>query len=314
MIKRLGLGVAVGCICALAACDLVAPVTPVLTPKSRLAAPVTPVVVAQATSEQSAALRSQLRAVQSSQLTNGLLRQDGGGPDTPFDADMLVRNFKRLAFFNEYFTPGVPQGVPGQLRRWDKPIRFEVQFGASVPTSQRREDRADVAAYAQRLSRLTNHPISMSGPANFYVLFVSEDDRAETIDALVGRLPGVRAKSLASLRNLSPDIYCAVATYSERAGSSVYNSAVAVIRAENPDLLRLSCIHEELAQAMGLANDSPEARPSIFNDDDEFALLTSHDERLLQMLYDPRLRAGMTLSQADPILRVIANELTLGPV
>jgi hypothetical protein len=116
------------------------------------------------------------------------------------------------------------------------------------------------------------------------------------------------------LRNLSPDIYCAVATYSERAGSSVYNSAVAVIRAENPDLLRLSCIHEELAQAMGLANDSPEARPSIFNDDDEFALLTSHDERLLQMLYDPRLRAGMTLSQADPILRVIANELTLGPV
>ena len=134
MIKRLGLGVAVSCICALAACDLVAPVTPVLTPKSRPAAPVTPVVVAQATSEQSAALRSQLRAVQSSQLTNGLLRQDGGGPDTPFDADMLVRNFKRLAFFNEYFTPGVPQGVPGQLRRWDKPIRFEVQFGASVPT------------------------------------------------------------------------------------------------------------------------------------------------------------------------------------
>ena len=32
---------------------------------------------------------------------------------------------------------------------------------------------------------------------------------------------------------------------------------------------------------MGLANDSPEARPSIFNDDEEYALLTGHDEMLL---------------------------------
>jgi hypothetical protein len=44
-----------------------------------------------------------------------------------------------------------------------------------------------------------------------------------------------------------------------------------VIRAEHPDLLRLSCLHEEIAQGLGLPNDSPRARPSIFNDDEEFA-------------------------------------------
>jgi hypothetical protein len=38
---------------------------------------------------------------------------------------------------------------------------------------------------------------------------------------------------------------------------------------------------------MGLANDSRQARPSIFNDDQEFALLTGHDELLLTILYDP---------------------------
>ena len=43
---------------------------------------------------------------------------------------------------------------------------------------------------------------------------------------------------------------------------------------------------------MGLPNDSPEARPSLFNDDLEFALLTEHDAVLLRMLYDPRLRPG----------------------
>ena len=47
---------------------------------------------------------------------------------------------------------------------------------------------------------------------------------------------------------------------------------------------------------MGLANDSPDARPSVFNDDEEFAFLTRHDELLLKMLYDPRLRPGMVLT------------------
>ena len=105
-----------------------------------------------------------------------------------------------------------------------------------------------------------------------------------------------------------------VAAFAGGEGANTYTAAVAVIRAENPDLLRLSCIHEELAQGLGLANDSPAARPSIFNDDDEFALLTRHDELLLKMLYDPRLRAGMSAAQAAPLTRIIARELTQGPL
>ncbi len=77
--------------------------------------------------------------------------------------------------------------------------------------------------------------------------------------------------------------------------------------------MRSACIHEELAQGMGLANDSPGARPSIFNDDEEFALLTTHDELLLRMLYDTRLQTGMEPSVAAPIARQIAREyLTAG--
>jgi hypothetical protein len=71
----------------------------------------------------------------------------------------------------------------------------------------------------------------------------------------------------------------------------------------------MSCLHEEMAQALGLPNDSPTARPSIFNDDEEFALLTRHDELLLRILYDRRLQPGMTKKQAVPIVRQIAAEL-----
>jgi hypothetical protein len=105
--------------------------------------------------------------------------------------------------------------------------------------------------------------------------------------------------------------YCLVFAWDPN-DDGAYEKAVAVIRSEHPDLLRLSCIHEEMAQGMGLANDSPEARPSIFNDDEEFALLTQHDEKLLAILYDPRLTAGMSAADAMPVVREIASVMVAG--
>ena len=87
---------------------------------------------------------------------------------------------------------------------------------------------------------------------------------------------------------------------------------MAVIRSELPQRMFQSCVHEELAQGMGLANDSPRARPSIFNDDEEFAYLTRHDELLLRILYDPRLVPGMTEAEARPVVQTIATELLGG--
>ena len=318
----------------LAACETVAPVAPALPPEPRPAALALPVPAPAApTSERSAALRRYLAQVQSSQLTSGLLRQDGGGPDTPFSADMLARNFERIVFFNEYSATGASRGGTSDLRRWSGPVRIGVEFGPSVPPSQRLRDRADVRAYAARLARATGHPVSTAGPPNFLASapgpvasgFAERADMrmgaaltpsqvgAATLDALAPRLPGVSQANLAALRNLPQDAYCAVAAYASGPDRNTYTAAVAVIRAENPDLLRLSCIHEELAQALGLANDSPDARPSIFNDDDEFALLTDHDEALLGMLYDKRLKPGMSLAEARPIVRMLAIERTGGP-
>ena len=92
-------------------------------------------------------------------------------------------------------------------------------------------------------------------------------------------------------------------------GASMITALEAVIRAELPPLLRLSCIHEEMAQGLGLANDST-ARPSIFNDDDEFARLTGMDEKMLLMLYDIRLKPGMDEETAMPIVNELARSLT----
>ncbi len=277
--------------------------------------PGSPFNVARPTSEKSAQLRSYLNEVQRAQLGQGLLRRDGGGADTPFTATMLARNFEKIAFFNEYDGNFAGRGGASPLRRWGGPVRMELIFGAGVPPSQRKDDTARIKSYASRLARVTDHPVSVGGRPNFIVIIAGEDDRADALAAAAARVPGISASSLGPLANMRRDTYCVVAAYAAGAGANIYTAAVAVIRAENPDLLRLSCIHEELAQGMGLANDSPSARPSIFNDDDEFALLTRHDELLLRMLYDQRLRPGLTADEARPMVRRIAEELVgTGPV
>ena len=87
--------------------------------------------------------------------------------------------------------------------------------------------------------------------------------------------------------------------------------AIILIKAETAGILRESCAHEEFAQALGPGNDFDGARPSIFNDDQEFALLTAHDEMILRVLYDPRLRPGMTRAEGMPIARAIITGLGL---
>ncbi len=261
----------------------------------------------------SAELQRHYERVQANLLAKGLMRVDGGGPDTPYDADTLSRNFETIAFYDEYARGAglsLRGGKAGRLRRWERPVRVTVGFGNSVPQETRLKDRAMVSDYAARLASITNHPISMSPVRpNFHVLFMGEDDNDQLLAELRVLVPDISPDMLDIFRNLPRSIYCLVVASSPNGQPNTYSKAIALVRAEHPDLVRLSCVHEEMAQGLGLANDDPRVRPSIFNDDDEFALLTSHDENLLRILYDPRLYPGMTLEQARPIVRVIAGEL-----
>ncbi len=300
----------------LAGCDDMPPRSSVR-PETRPDRPAAPPAPREAgPSAASKALADYYTRVQADLLAQGLLRTDGGGVDTPFDADTLIRNFERLAFFDEYERGQgltTARNTPGQLRRWTDPVRLTVEFGASVPDARRDKDREIVSRYAARLSRITGHPIGTGPNGNFHVMILGEDDRAAAVPRIQQLVPNINPSSLGIIRNIPRSIHCLVIAFSDARNDFIYRRAIAIVRAEHPDLLRRSCIHEEVAQGLGLANDSPMARPSIFNDDDEFALLTTHDEMLLKMLYDPRLQPGMTPEQARPIYSARARILAGGP-
>lgn len=245
-------------------------------------------------------------------VAQGRLRRDRTPLDAPIDAEILTRNFIEIALRDEYSqTDGglVSQARAAPVRRWQGQVRMQLEFGASTDMAARPAWRSEVADFAARLSDATRHPVSLTAEGgNFTILVLTEDERRAIGPRLAQLVPGIPAQDVSIVTELPAAISCAVFAYS-RGAAADYARAVAVIRAELPPLLRTSCIHEELAQGMGLANDSPGARPSIFNDDEEFALLTRNDELLLRILYDPRLRPGMSEAEAAPIVRRIAAEL-----
>ncbi len=286
----------------LTGCETTAPVTTAPPP----AAPADPA----ARSDTSRDLQRYFLSLQDDLLARGLLRVDGGGPDTPFTPDDLARNFETIAFFDEYTRNGGGVRRPGRLSRWSRPVGIATEFGPSVPRARRNSDRPRIRAYSKRLARLTGHPVSSVdvGAANFTVIIAGEDDRDFIETRLRQLIPGISRRDIRLFTGLPRTVYCLVVAFSSAARPYDYTRAVALIRDEQPDLVRRACIHEEIAQGLGLANDSPDARPSIFNDDDEFALLTNQDELMLGMLYDPRLKQGMTIEKARPMLRIIARE------
>lgn len=297
----------------LTAC-VAAPVAPPR-PMPAPAAPVAPEAT-RPVSMESAAAHAYYAQVQQALLSQGLLRTDGGGADTPYTDRMLAETFIQIALRDEY-QPGTggtvaSNGGATTLRRWQGPVRVGLRFGASVPAAMQATDRARVGSYLARLAQVTGHPIRLddSNP-NYFLYIVNEDERRFLGPELLAAMPGLGAADVAGITQMPQSTYCAVLAQSRGQGG-VYTRAFAVVRAEHPDLLRLSCIHEEIAQGLGLPNDSPRARPSIFNDDEEFALLTRMDEDMLRILYNPALRPGMTEDEARPIILDLAARLTGG--
>lgn len=290
---------------ALSACDLMPAAMP-LPP-----APPPPIVVAEPTAK-SAAAAIYYAQVQQVLLSQGMLRTDAGD-GVGVNARALTENFMRIALFDEYRRGSggfVREETESRLRRWEGPVRVGVRFGSSVSAERQATDRARVASFVARLAQVTGHSIFMDDRTpNFFVYVVSEDEREALGPEIKATLPGLSPTDIAGITSMPRSTYCLVYALAAD-NSSAYTRAFAVIRAEHPDLLRLSCLHEEMAQGLGLPNDSPRARPSIFNDDEEFALLTDHDEALLRILYDPALRPGMTAAEARPIVENLARRLT----
>jgi hypothetical protein len=243
----------------------------------------------------------------------GHLRTETAPPDAPFTNADLIRNFESIAFHTEFTRNAnyLESGkTPTRLVRWRGEVTYDVYGDAVGP-----EDERTLRELTERLAELTGLQFRrVNSKPNILIVIADRDFRTMFVRALNRRGMADRTRIIKEWSR--SDRFPCVGQVGETGEASDDdtrgNIAIIGIKGETQGLLRKSCIHEEFVQTLGLMNDDDGARPSIFNDDQEFALLTAHDEYLLRILYDPRLRYGMTAEEGMPIVRQIVAEIGPG--
>ncbi len=236
----------------------------------------------------------------------GNLRTEIDPADAPFSNDDLLTNFRRIALHHEADIErdgSEENSVPNRLGRWEQDINYRLVGSGVTP-----ETEVEVREFARRLEDLTGRTFKPAETDINFLILITEPGERPQVAEMLGEVMPALGRSFDRWRS-SQALICVATNLYRNASDDRIVFGMVTMGSELGPLMRSSCLQEELVQALGLGNDHAEVRPSMFNDDEEFALMTEHDEYLLRILYDPRLKSGMTAEQAMPIVREIIADL-----
>ncbi len=207
----------------------------------------------------------------------------------------LVESFVEVALKSNYSARRHP------VRKWTVPVSYFIVNNAGEEDLH----RTMVSSHFGHLTEITGLPIRPAGSqaeANFLVVLTSEDRMEAELPRYLGTGPARQSEF--SLRHT----LCLASFATDRKGAIVRAVAMIPVDAARAGSQLASCVVEELTHAMGMANDSLKDFPSIFSRPSGHAFLSGLDFLMLKMLYDPRVKVGMSEKAVLPILHAIASE------
>jgi hypothetical protein len=194
----------------------------------------------------------------------------------------IAEGFFKIAFGAEFHQGGVTD----RIRKYDVPIRI---FVSNRGKPNRQPDVVTVVNDIRAHVRHLDLGLSDDGrDANVAVTLIRDRDLARTLRSLYGRK---QAKQIE--RRLNPQ--CLSSFQKDGAFRIQHSNAILVV--DVGDFKFYDCAYEELLQALGPINDDRSVPWTMFNDDVQMGFFDVYDQYLLNILYDPRIRAGMTRDQ-----------------
>ncbi len=245
-------------------------------------------------------------SIEQNYINQGKFREEFDPVDAPFDAGILTKNFAYVALHSEGHEINAKTLIeekPSPIVRWETPLHLWT-FGATD------DDHRHLDHLSTRISALTGLSINRTRDvqlANVYIMIADQDERRD-MEGLIATLGHHHGGPLGNAWPEQVKFPC-IARVAIDPASSTLQWAIILVKAELKGAFRRSCLTEEFVQSFGLFNDGADIRPSIFNDDAEFIELTRHDEYLLEILYNRRIRPGMFQKDVVPIVREIAAKL-----
>jgi hypothetical protein len=206
---------------------------------------------------------------------------------TDFTNDEIKDGFFKIAFSAELqFGARVER-----VRKFDEPVRIFV-LSHGVP-----DRRSEIAAIVDDIRARVNHlDVTITNDrraANFTVTLVADRDLKRTIRARYGNDKARRIQ-----QSLSPQCLSGIgkdARYRIR-------RAEVILPVDAGDFTFYDCAYEEMLQALGAINDDRSVPWTMFNDDVQMGFFDVYDQYLLNILYDPRVRPGMTREEVSGLL------------
>jgi hypothetical protein len=211
------------------------------------------------------------------------------------------RSSERTSFSNEEITDGffkIAFGAELQLgKRVERIRKFDGPVRVFVFDQGEHRRRAEIAAVIADIGARVDHlDLSMTDDpqtANLVVILVHKRDLKQTIRSLYGR-----DKARQIERSLSPQCLSGFG----RDERYRIRHAEVILPVDAGDFVFYDCAYEELLQALGPNNDDSSVPWTMFNDDVQMGFFDVYDQYLLNILYDPRIRPGMTKDQVARLL------------
>ena len=82
-----------------------------------------------------------------------------------------------------------------------------------------------------------------------------------------------------------------------------------ILTVDSGDFIFLDCAYEELLQAMGPINDTNSVPWTMFNDNVQMGFFDVYDQYILNILYHPNIKAGMTVQDVKAVLPQVLAEV-----
>jgi hypothetical protein len=203
-----------------------------------------------------------------------------------FTDSEIVEGFLKIAFGAEYHLAGRVD----RIRKYDGPVRVFADGNRADRKAQLAKIVADIASRVQHLD------IAMAGnleDANVQVKLVRDRDLQRTIATFYG---SERAREIKS----SLDPQC-LSGFRKNEKFEIEHSDV-ILTIDNGDFVFFDCAYEELLQSLGPINDTESVPWTMFNDNVSMGYFDVYDQYLLNLLYDPRIKPGMTVQDVKAVL------------
>jgi len=211
-----------------------------------------------------------------------------------FTDSQIIDGFMKTAFGAEYHLAGRVD----RIRKYQMPVRVYVD--GSMRADRQKQIGKVIRDVSMRIQHLDIALTNERDDANTIVTLVRDRDLQKTITSFYGP---EKAKEIHD----SLDPQC-LSGFRKNDNYEIQRSDV-ILTVDNGDFVFLDCAYEELLQSLGPINDTDTVPWTMFNDQVSMGVFGVYDQYILNILYDPRIKAGMTIDEVRALLPSILPDV-----